>query len=144
MKVGLSYSRCVKDIVDGRVELGEILVIVSRTDFDPHDDKQWEGIWLGYGGGSNNTVWQNPEWRGYTDEDEAIFREVSIDLWEMGKFFQPRRYGAHPRRLPYHWLEVGLQTEDIEQNPAVKQAWDHFQILAGLATKEKTPLDNNW
>lgn len=143
MKVGLSYSRCVKDIIDGKVDLSEILVIVSRTDFDPHDDKQWTGIWQGYGGGDNNKFWANPEWLGYTDKDEARFRGVSIDLWEMGKLFQPRRYGGTPRRLPYHWLEVGLQSEDIEQSPAVKQAWDHFQILAGLATNKVSSLDDN-
>jgi hypothetical protein len=40
MKIGLSYSRCVKDIVDGVVDIADVLVIIARTDFDPHDDAQ--------------------------------------------------------------------------------------------------------
>lgn len=43
MKVGLSFSRCIRDIVEARVEFDDVLVIVSRTDFDPHNDRHWEG-----------------------------------------------------------------------------------------------------
>ena len=41
MKIGLSYSRCVRDIVDGTVDIEDVLLIIARTDFDPHDDDQW-------------------------------------------------------------------------------------------------------
>ena len=47
MKIGLSYSRCVRDIVDGVVDIDDVLVLITRTDFDPHDDQQWRGIWIG-------------------------------------------------------------------------------------------------
>ena len=49
MKIGLSYSRCVRDIVDGKVDIRDVLVIITRTDFDPRNDDQWAGIWTGYG-----------------------------------------------------------------------------------------------
>ena len=38
MKIGLSYSRCVRDIVDGVVSIDDVLIVISRTDFDPHDN----------------------------------------------------------------------------------------------------------
>ena len=41
MKIGLSYSRCVRDIVDGKVDINDVLVIIARTNFDPRDDDQW-------------------------------------------------------------------------------------------------------
>ena len=41
MKIGLSYSRCIRDIIEGKVEIDDILIIIARTDFDPRDDKQW-------------------------------------------------------------------------------------------------------
>jgi hypothetical protein len=126
MKIGLSYSRCVRDIVDGAVDINDVLVVISRTDFDPRNDEQWAGIWVGY-------HWQNPEWANYPDEDESRFREVSIDLWEQGKLHQPRKFGTRPRRMDYYWMEVGLSSEDIDSNPAVKRAWEQFQIIAGLA-----------
>lgn len=138
MKIGLSYSRCVRDIVEGKVDIGEVLVIVARTDFDPHDDKQWAGIWSGYAGGSNRGSMirmfsgGNPEWYGYGDEDEDRFRQVSIDLYEMGKLHQPRQFGAHPRRLPYYWLEAIVPADEMESSPAVKDAWEKFQLVSGL------------
>jgi len=53
MKIGLSYSRCVKDIVDGKVMIDDVLVIITRTDFDPNNNDQWQAIWQGYAGGSD-------------------------------------------------------------------------------------------
>jgi hypothetical protein len=142
MKIGLSYSRCILDIVEGKVDMEDVLVIVARTDFDPHDDKQWKGIWQGYGGGSNlGGLWNNPEWSGYSEEDEDRFRSVSIELWEQGKLHQPRKFGAHPRRLQYYWLEAVLPSEELERNPAAKKAFEQFQVIAGLTN---TKLDKEY
>jgi hypothetical protein len=133
MKIGLSYSRCIRDIVDGKVDIDDVLIIISRTDFDPHDDKQWQGIWDGYGGGgSGGSPWSMPEWGSYGSEDEDRFRSVSIELWEQGKFHQPRKFGAHPRRLPYYWLETFLPDNELDKNPAAKKAFEKFQMIAGL------------
>ena len=137
MKIGLSYSRCVKDIVDGRVDINDVLVIIARTDFDPHDDEQWAGIWQGY---HDSYGLSNPEWRNYPPEDEDRFRSVSIELWETGKLHQPRKFGTHPRRLPYIWLETVVANEDLEKSPAIKDAWNQFQVLAGLTS---TKLDQH-
>lgn len=134
MKIGLSYSRCVRDIVDGNVDIADVLVVISRTDFDPNNDKQWESIWEGY-------HWTNPEWRDYADEDEDLFRSVSIELWETGKLHQPRKFGAHPARRPEYWLETVLVSEEIETNPAVKAAWNNFQVVAGLTN---TTIDKKY
>jgi hypothetical protein len=135
MKIGLSYSRCVKDIVEGRVDIDDVLVLITRTDFDPNDDTQWRGIWQGYRFGGN------PEWYEYEDEDEDRFRSVSIELWETGKFHQPRKFGAHPRRRPEIWLETVLPDAEMLTRPAVKDAWDQFQTLAGLTN---TRLDREY
>jgi hypothetical protein len=145
MKIGLSYSRCVRDIVDGKVDIDDVLVLITRTDFDPHDDNQWQGIWIGYGGGTDNAYSRgffshsNPEWAGYHDEDR--FRSVSIELWESGKLHQPRKFGAKPARRPEIWLETVLPDSELESRPAVKEAWDQFQTLAGLTS---TRLDRTY
>jgi len=133
MKIGLSYSRCVRDIVDGRVDIADVLVLITRTDFDPRDDEQWQGIWQGYGGGQTfGNPFSSPEWMDYPAEDEDRFRSVSIELWETGKLHQPRKFGAHPSRRREIWLETVLPDSELESRPAVKAAWDQFQIVAGL------------
>jgi len=133
MKIGLSYSRCVRDIVDGAVNIDDVLVIIARTDFDPHNDVQWTELWQGYGGGQTmGSPFSSPEWIGYKDEDEDRLRSVSIELWESGRLHQPRQFGANPRRLPHIWLETVMCNDDLETNPAAKMAWDHFQTVSGL------------
>ena len=136
MKIGLSYSRCIRDIVDGKVDIADVLVLITRTDFNPHDDKQWSGIWNGYGGGTNNGYTtgffsqSNPEWAGYHEEDK--FRSISIMLYDDGKMHQPRQFGARPQRRSEFWLEAVLPSSELETNPAAKKAWDNFQMVAGL------------
>ena len=71
MKIGLSYSRCVRDIVDGKVDIDDVLVVVARTDFDPHDDEQWADIWNGY---RSRSGLSKPEWVDYKPEHEKVFR----------------------------------------------------------------------
>ncbi len=129
MKIGLSYSRCVRDIVEGTVDIEDVLVVIARTDFDPRDDKQWQGIWRGY---HDSYGLSFPEWSNYPPEDEQKFRDVSIELWESGKFHEPRKFGAHPTRLPYYWLETFAPEDQIRNNPMVKDAWDKYKTLAGL------------
>jgi hypothetical protein len=131
--------------VDGRVDINDVLVLITRTDFDPHDDKQWSGIWIGYGGGTDNAYSRgffsqsNPEWAGYHDEDQ--FRSVSIELWETGKLHQPRKFGAKPARRLEIWLETVLPDSEMMNRPAVKDAWDQFQTIAGLTN---TRLDKSY
>ena len=127
MKIGLSYSRCVRDIVDGVVDINDVLVVIARTDFDPHDDKQWDSIWHGY---HNRSGWSHPEWADYDDQD--LFRSVSIELWETGKLHQPRKFGAGVARRDEIWLETVLPSSELATNPAAKAAWDKFQNIASL------------
>jgi hypothetical protein len=142
MKIGLSLSRCVRDIYEGRVALDEILVVIARTDFDPDDDQQWSSIWRGYHSYAN--IWSMPEWSQIPAEDEQAVRDICIGLKSTGRLHQPRQFGANPGRLPYYWLETMLLPEDHDNNPTVKHAWDQYQMLAGLATPETKVFDSNF
>lgn len=128
MKVGLSLSRCLRDIYEGRVEENDVLVIIARTDLDPHNDNHWNQIWDGYlyGGLSN------PEWQGMEDHEQGM-RQLLINMYDGGKFHQPRRFGAHVPRMPYHWLECIVPDEELLNRPAVKKAWDNYKVVASLS-----------
>lgn len=140
-KIGLSYSRCVLDIVEGRVDIDDVIVVIARTDFDPYDDTQWSNIWRGYCQGGHNSVAEWDDYDFFNKEDEDKFRSVSIMLWDDGKLHQPRKFGARPQRRPEYWLEAVLVSEDIESNLAVKSAWNNFQVVAGLTN---TKLDKKY
>ena len=145
MKIGLSLSRCVREIYEGKVDLHDVLVVVARTDFDPEDDKQWTSIWEGYGGGHTlGSPWSNPEWSNIPAGDEQAVREICISLKRTGKLHQPRQYGAHPARLPYIWLDTFAPREEIANNPATLKAWETYKMLAGLTQKNKTSVKDDF
>ena len=130
MKIGFSYSRCVRDIANGDVAIDDVLVIISRTDFNPHDDDQWTSIWTGY---RMRSGFSNPEWVACTDADEQLYRDISTELYDSGRLHQPRQFGAHPRRSPYVWVDTGpIGHEQYSQPSAVQQAWQHYLTLAAL------------
>lgn len=141
MKIGLSYSRCILDIVEGRVDIGDVLVLITRTDFNPTDDEQWAGIWSGYClGGLSNPEWGRYDFHSKDDEDK--FRSVSCMLYQDGKIHQPRQFGAHPRRRPEIWLETFLPDTELLSNPAAKLAWEKYQMVAGLVNAK--PMDTGY
>lgn len=132
MKVGLSFSRCLRDLVEGRVDYEDILVIIARTDFNPHDDAHWQNIWDGYRYGG----WSNAEWATAEDDTgvtnpEEIYRNVAIQLYDNGKLHQPRQFGVHAPRMPYYWLDCVVP--DDEASSAVKNAWEQYKVIAGLS-----------
>ena len=136
MKVGASFSRCLRDIFENKVSLQNVLVIIARTDFTPHDDEQWAQIWQGYTMGGMS----NAEWEGLEAHEEEM-RNIAIDLYDGGKLHQPRQFKANPRRLTEYWYDVILSEEVVNTNPAVKKAWDNFQVVAGLTN---TTLDKEY
>jgi hypothetical protein len=128
MKIGLSLSRCIRDIFEKNVDIDDVLVIVARTDVDPNNDDHWKQIWDGYLYGG----FSNAEWAGLEDHEQEM-REILIDLYGYGKLHQPRQFGAHPRRLPYYWLDTFAPEEEIAKNPAAQKAWDNYKLIAGLS-----------
>jgi hypothetical protein len=130
-----------RDIVEARVDYDDVLVIVARTDFDPHNDAHWKGIWEGYRyGGMSNPEWADAEPNSTDEEASAIYRNVAIRLYDGGKLHQPRQFGAHPSRLSYYWLDCAVPQN--EMTPAQQKAWDNYQLITGLSKKPVKFNDN--
>jgi hypothetical protein len=64
-----------------------------------------------------------------------------MDLWSTGRIHQPRKFGYNPPRRQEFWLETVLPDSELASRPAVKEAWDQFQMLAGLTN---TKLDKKY
>lgn len=115
-----------RDVYTGKVDEEDVLVIVARTDFDPHNDNHWDAIWDGYTLGGLS----NPEWADFVD-DYDDFRRMAVRLYDRGKIHQPRQFKAHPPRMPYYWLECVVPQD--EMNPAQQKAWDNYLLITDLA-----------
>jgi len=133
VKVGLSFSGCVRDIVIGRVPIGDVLVVMANTNFDPTDDEDWQEIWSDY---------REYEWHDFQHLGESHFREIAEALWRTGRIHQWRRFTLE-RPLgryvsPNPWMEVFIPPEDLHDQPAVRAAWQQYQVVAGLCQREET------
>lgn len=123
MKIGTSYSRCMVDIIEGNVNEDEVMVIIARTNFDPHESDQWESIWSGYS--------TYREWSGYEGREQEFF-DLTCRLYDNGKIHQPRKFGAYVQQTREIWYDLILTNEVKDSNPVVKKAWDQYKILANL------------
>jgi hypothetical protein len=134
--IGLSLSRCLLDIYEGRYNPDEVLVITTRTKIEEPTSKIWEEIWFYYYHGTSlghTEVW------GHLDDDkdkEGMYR-LFRRLYASGKIHQPRNFGAAVGHASIAHPWVSLDTTDAlrEKNPTLKKMWNKYQTLA-LLTKD--------
>ncbi len=125
MKIGLSLSKCVKDIADGVVDPSDVLVIVTGTMFDFKSSTAWDSIWNGYAYGP---------WYGHEHDDiYAIVEKLYYD----GKLHMPRNFGGYPQpaRTGEHWLETILDPAFTNMTESELDAWNQFKFISGLSGK---------
>jgi hypothetical protein len=65
----------------------------------------------------------------------------ALNFGKLARLHQPRKFGARPTRRPEIWLETVLPDSEMMNRPAVKDAWDQFQTIAGLTS---TKLDREY
>ena len=88
--IGLSLSFCIKDIIEGRVELEKVEKIITGTFFTDRDMFH-TGMKHSY----CPTYWRK-------DPERAL--QIAMDLWDAGKLDQPRRRGEDPPNIhDGHW-----------------------------------------
>jgi hypothetical protein len=131
MRIGLSLSRCVLDIIKDQVSIDDVLVIIAGTHFDPTIEADWENIWISYALEGSWGEWYSA----HHDEKftEQKFKDIVLNLWYQGKIHQPRKFGSKTWYRKENWLEAILPPEELEKNQSAKLAWEKFRVVAGLA-----------
>ena len=93
MKIGLSLSFCVKDILQGKVSLDEVEFLVVGTCIE--DNEEWEMAKEKYA----NAYW-------YDNKEEG--KRIAQFLWENDKIHQPKltapkeEFYSHPQMPSWH------------------------------------------
>lgn len=127
MKIGLSFGKCIRDIIEKKVNAKDVLVIVCHTNFDITDSNSWDQLYLHYTG-QHSDNWINI--------DNDVVLAVVEDLWFSGKLHQPRKfnpsYGAWTTVPKLYWLETVPDTT-AAMSVAEKDAWDNYQFISGLS-----------
>lgn len=120
MKIGFSFGKCVRDLVEGVVELDDVVVIVSRTAV--HNEDHIREMISAYS--------MDGYLRGANLEKS---QEVALELYRTGRIHQPRLFGQYfhqPANEDFVWMD--LFPTNNSGNPMVKKAWDSYRMLMRL------------
>lgn len=124
MKIGFSLGKCVRDIVNGSVDINDVLVIVTRTRFEKPELLH---------GGLYSYSYERDYWMGL-DYERCI--EVCKELFETGKLHQPRLFNAvfnGPVSNDFVWMDLApTRSEGSEQ---VMKAWGAYQLALKLSAE---------
>ena len=117
MKIGFSYGRCIRDIVEGIVSVDDVAFIITGTAI--RDEEQMIRVIEDY--------LYRP---GYLDGlDEKQCKETALVLWNSNKILQPRLQGLHRHMMPENaiWVDIFPTVPTPKEN--VKKAWDAYRFM---------------
>lgn len=119
MKIGFSTGRCIADIVNGVVDINDVLLIVARTLMQNE-----EGV---------SSVITQYHWRGtFGDAKLEDCIDVAIKLWRSGRIYEPRAMGQYVTSAPQDCLWMDLFPTAPTANEAVKNAWEQYRMLINM------------
>ena len=117
MKIGFSFGRCIRDIVEGNVSIDDVAFIVTATNM--HDLEQMSNVIKVYMNERNYLLG--------LDYDKCL--EVACRLWETNRLLQPRRQGLHRHAQPENSVWVDMFPTELSQNESVKKAWESYRFM---------------
>ena len=135
MIIGTRLEYCLSDILLNEVNIDDVYVIIADNQFNFNDlnsysnwwDRQMDPMTQHLSRGKNSLhlfgyeeclirVQQLVEEGKIAFRNDAIISKMLSDVIDSGEY--------------EHWYQLTLREKDME--PAVKMAWDHYRMLAGL------------
>lgn len=122
MKIGFSFGHCIRDIVEGKVPLDDVLLIVASTRFtgveglesvvDHYMFDRFDGL----------------------DRDEVLV--VATDLYKTGRIHQPRTFGTYRIGIDSDYAWVDIVPTNLEDHPTVRDAWEQYRLVLRIVNQE--------
>lgn len=117
MKIGFSLGRCVRDIVNGKVDIEDVAFLITATSVQ--DEQHLENVIYQYMG--------EPTYLAGLDSERC--KEVALNLWSNNKIIQPRRQGMHRHKQPEDSIWVDIFPTSLSDNESVKTAWEKYRFM---------------
>jgi hypothetical protein len=131
MKIGFSFGRCLRDIVNETVDYQDVYLVISRTAI--YDSSQIEGV-----------VEMYLDRPGYLlGLDEGKCYDYAIKLMTDGKLFQPRvTFGKNPMQVAedHVWMDLAPTiTGEDAASEQVTHAWKQYQLALKMTSLKQFP-----
>lgn len=124
MKVGFSLGRCIRDIVNGAVDINDVVVIVAGTMLKNKEELE---LCL------KHYVDRNDYLLGL---DYDLCWEVAIELWDSGRIHQPRKLGFYRSQVPENYVWADLYSS-AHSNDMIDTAWKEYRTMISLIAENE-------
>ena len=134
MLIGLSIDKCVLDIAKDKVHMDDVLVIISKEDFNVDTSISFDKLWI-RNTQPNLINLLKPLWH-ELDRDKVY--DIIDTLYFDGKIHcQPQwaHSTKHKRVEPYTWMEAIVPPGD--DNPSATQAYNDYKLISDLTNGDK-------
>jgi hypothetical protein len=117
MKIGFSFGRCIRDIVNGDVSIDDVAFLITATNM--RDREHMEGVIKIYMG----------EPRYLLDLDYEKCLSVAQELWDSNRLIQPRAQGLRRHAQPENAIWVDIFPTCLSNAEPVKKAWEAYRFM---------------
>lgn len=117
MKIGFSLGRCIRDIVNEKVNVDDVAFIITSTSIG--NKEQLANVILAYTA--------EPTYLYGCDYDQCII--TAELLWDTNRLLQPRKQGLHRHAQPENAVWVDMFPTVLSENQSVKTAWDAYRFM---------------
>jgi hypothetical protein len=117
MKIGFSFGRCIRDIVNEEISVDDVAFIIAATMV--RDEEAMLQVVEEYG-------WR-PDYLAGLDIEKC--KEVALQLWNTNRILQPRLQGIHRHRQPDNAVWVDIFPTMLTDSEAVKKSWEAYRFM---------------
>jgi hypothetical protein len=132
MKIGFSFGRCIRDIVNGEVDYDDVAWIISGTAVENAESAKFV---------IQDYMYRHDYLEGL-DEEKCM--EVGMQLFNEGKIFQPRLQGIRAFRIPEGALWADMFPTNMANNQAAKTAWEAYRFMLHMTAQVPEDAKENW
>lgn len=126
MKIGFSLGRCVRDIVNGEIDVNDVAFLITATYIRSEEQL-------------DNVIHHYMFEPGYLlNLDFEKCKEVARVLWNSNRIIQPRAQGLHRHAQPESSIWVDIFPTASSENDAVKKAWDAYRFMLHMTENVDT------
>ncbi len=126
MKIGFSFGRCVRDIVEGEVSIDDVAFLITATCI--RDRAQLDNVIGSY--------MNEPGYLLGKDYNQCL--AVAHTLWDSNRVIQPRAQGMHRHMQPESSIWVDMFPTELSTNESVKKAWDAYRFMLHMTESVDT------
>ena len=126
MKIGFSFGRCVRDIVNGEVSIDDVAFLITATRI--RDEEHVRTVIGSYMDEHTYLMGLNYE--------QCV--DVALKLWNTNRVLQPRAQGMHRHMQPEESIWVDIFPTALSGNDAVKKAWDGYRFMLHMVENVDT------